>query len=765
MRGDDTSAGCRVAQLEYDLVRREAEPWSAEERLRFVVENTPAAVAILDREMRYLVVSRRWMLDYGLGDRDVIGLNHYDVFPEAPERWRDAHRRCMAGEVISAAEDSFVRADGKVEWLRWDLEPWRDADGEIGGIAIFSEVITARKQAELALTLAHESLEAKVVERTAALEVARNDAVLARTQISRFLTTASHNLRQPLQAIAALLHVLGKRSGGTQTRAIVEKLDDSIQQMVDMIDTLLDIGQLESGEVGPELTEFPIAAVLNIKAAEFVPLAAAKSSMLRYVPSSAVIQSDRYLVERIVGHLLSSAVKFTRRGSILLGCRRRNGELRLEVHMSGSGFGGDRRQAEDYLDPLGLADSGLGLGLFFVQRICELLGYHVDISSRSGRGTMFAVTLPVSARPAPLFDASHDPSAGQAAPMVLIVEDDPALLGDLAMLVDFEGYHVLTARRGEDALAALSGRNRANLAAIIVDYNLQGGMTGVAAVNAVRDALGRDVPAMVLTGHRSAETLGAIEGGGSHYLGKPVRAQVLLDLLETMTKTAFPMWERPEPELVSVSRSGVLVEAPPPRASVDCDVAVIDADPNLAEALRYALEGEGYEVATFATSEEYEENLGRSGPRCVLCDLDLPGDDGIEDIARLKAANPDIPIICMTARGVLAKAVKAMQAGAADILEKPISASEMNRSIVKAIARAPDRGAKVERPQVEAGIAKLTARERQVLEGVLSGKPNKIIAADLGMSQRTAEHHRASVMTKLGVRSLAALVRLMSADT
>jgi len=181
--------------------------------------------------------------------------------------------------------------------------------------------------------------------------------------------------------------------------------------------------------------------------------------------------------------------------------------------------------------------------------------------------------------------------------------------------------------------------------------------------------------------------------------------------------------------------------------------------------LRYALEGEGYEVATFATSEEYEENLGRSGPRCVLCDLDLPGDDGIEDIARLKAANPDIPIICMTARGVLAKAVKAMQAGAADILEKPISASEMNRSIVKAIARAPDRGAKVERPQVEAGIAKLTARERQVLEGVLSGKPNKIIAADLGMSQRTAEHHRASVMTKLGVRSLAALVRLMSADT
>jgi PAS domain S-box-containing protein len=763
MRGDDKSAGCRIAQLEHDLALSEAERRGAEERLRLVVENTPAAVAILDRDMRYLVVSRHWVQDYGLSEREIIGRSHYEVFPKLPERWVEAHRRCMAGEIIRAQEDSFTRPDGTVDWLRWDLNPWRDSRGEIGGIAIFSEVITARKESEQALKRARESLENKVAERTAALELARNDAVQANTQISRFLTAASHNLRQPLQAIAALLHVLGKRSGGAQSRAIVEKLDDSIQQMVDMIDTLLDIGQIESGDVAPELSDFPIAAVLNIKAAEFIPLAAAKGSLFRFVPSSAVIQSDRYLVERIVGHLLSSAVKFTRRGTVLLGCRRRNGELRLEVHVSGSSFDEDRGHINGRLDPFALADSGVGLGLFFVQRICELLGYSVDIHTRSAKSTVFAVTLPVSARPAPPFDGSVDASPAPRIPTVLIVEDDPALLGDLAMLVDFEGYHVVTARRGEDAVTALGSKSRANLAAIVIDYNFGAGMNGIDAVKTVRNAVRRNVPAVVLTGDRTAETIAAIEKGGAHYLGKPVKAQVLLDVVGAMTRAAFPDWEKSESMPVPMIVGAALASLPQPLA--DCDIAVIDADPNLAEALRFALEGEGYDVATFATSEEYEQNLGRSGPRCVVFDLDLAGEDVIGHVNRLKAGHPNIPIICLTARGALAKAVKAMQAGAVDILEKPISGSEINLSIVSAIARAPDRGVAVERSQLELGLAKLTVRERQVLEGVLGGKPNKIIAGDLGISQRTAEHHRASVMTKLGVKSLAALVRLMSVDT
>ncbi|MFO1415408.1 MAG: PAS domain S-box protein [Burkholderiales bacterium] len=124
---------------------------ASEERLRLLVEHAPAAIAIFDRQMRYLAVSQRWRDDYALGDRDLVGVCQYDVFPEIGEGWRDIHRRALAGETLAADEDAFVRASGNTQWLRWEVRPWRMDDGEIGGIVIFSEDITAAKQADLAL--------------------------------------------------------------------------------------------------------------------------------------------------------------------------------------------------------------------------------------------------------------------------------------------------------------------------------------------------------------------------------------------------------------------------------------------------------------------------------------------------------------------------------------------------------------------------------------------------------------------------------------
>lgn len=140
------------------------------EYIQLLIEHTPAAIAMFDRELRYLMTSRRWLEDYGLGDQTIIGQCHYDIFPEVSDEWKQIHQRCLAGAVERCEEEAFERQDGSVVWLRWEVRPWYQTDGEVGGLIMFTEVITARKQAELALQQVNESLETTITARTAELQ-------------------------------------------------------------------------------------------------------------------------------------------------------------------------------------------------------------------------------------------------------------------------------------------------------------------------------------------------------------------------------------------------------------------------------------------------------------------------------------------------------------------------------------------------------------------------------------------------------------------
>jgi PAS domain S-box-containing protein len=131
----------------------------SQERLRLLVDHTPAGLAMFDRDMRYLEASRRWREDYGLGDADIIGKSHYEVFPELSQAWKQVHQRALGGETVSAGEDRYEHRDGTVQWLRWEVRPWRRDDGAVGGIVIFSEDITQRKMADTELRRRNQELE------------------------------------------------------------------------------------------------------------------------------------------------------------------------------------------------------------------------------------------------------------------------------------------------------------------------------------------------------------------------------------------------------------------------------------------------------------------------------------------------------------------------------------------------------------------------------------------------------------------------------
>ncbi|HML79470.1 PAS domain-containing hybrid sensor histidine kinase/response regulator [Geobacter sulfurreducens] len=168
---DDNGAVVGVVVLTFNGVQTGA----SDERLRLFTEHAPAALAMFDREMRYLAVSRRWREDYGLGDGDILGMSHYDIFPEIGEEWKSVHRRGLAGEVIRVEEDCFVRADGRTQWLRWEVRPWYEGEGRVGGVVIFTEDITRAKVSERELRLARFCMDESAI---AIFSVAENGRII-----------------------------------------------------------------------------------------------------------------------------------------------------------------------------------------------------------------------------------------------------------------------------------------------------------------------------------------------------------------------------------------------------------------------------------------------------------------------------------------------------------------------------------------------------------------------------------------------------------
>ncbi len=642
---------------------------------------------------------------------------------------------------------SFAPIEREIEartgaWYMRRILPYRtDNDGVEGVVITFVDITERRHVAQ-------------------ALEAARRQAQLANVAKSRFLAAASHDLRQPLQTLSLLQGLLAKTVEGDKAQQLVARLDETLSTISGMLNTLLDINQIDAGTVGVAMVDCPIDELLDRLRDEFTYHAQAKGIALHVVPCSLSIHTDPRLLEQMLRNLLSNALKYTSRGKVLLGCRRRQGLLSIEVCDTGIGIPEAEHQAifEEYHQVDNVArerSRGLGLGLSIVQRLAKLLGHRVSVRSHAGKGSTFAieVALPPSVAKPPRElhrrgMANGSVESGRRTGAILVVEDDPEVRELLELLLRDEGHRVATAADGRIALDLVT-RGAIEPDLIVADYNLPNGMNGLQVTAKLRERLHREIPVIVLTGDISTGALRSIALQNCVQLNKPVKVNELTQAIQ---------------RLLLVSQS--VVRTPAPRAEPTDSAAppviiVVDDDNQLRRTLREVLEADGRTVEDYSTCEAFLAAFRPGREACLLIDAYLPGMSGLELLQRLTDAGHRLPAIMITGHSDVSTAVLAMKAGASDFIEKPVGRGELLASIERALEQSRDVNTLIAGREAAAHhMAGLTPRQREIMERVLSGEPSKNIAADLGISQRTVENHRASIMKKTGAKSLPALARL-----
>jgi signal transduction histidine kinase/CheY-like chemotaxis protein len=383
------------------------------------------------------------------------------------------------------------------------------------------------------------SLERKVEERTRQLE-------LANSAKSRFLAAASHDLRQPLHALGLFVAQLRTATTAAERQRVVERIDTAVAMMNELFKALLDISRLDAGALTPDITEFPMARLLDRLRTTFAGTAKEAGLDFRVVPTDAWVRSDFVLLEQILLNLTSNAIRYAARGGVLIGCRKRGRDLRIEIWDTGPGIPDDQRQkifSEFYRgndpqhDRRGLG-GGLGLGLAIVDRLCRLLHHPIELSSDVGRGSRFSVIVPIVAAAA---HAAEPPTPAVSAlnlateKLIVVIDDDALALEGMGGLLRSWGCRVVAARSAAEALLGLTDAE-CPPDLVISDFHLSEQSTGIDAIEQLRAAFGVPIPALLVSGDISPTLLQQAQHGGYHLLHKPVDPMPLRTMLNRLLK-------------------------------------------------------------------------------------------------------------------------------------------------------------------------------------------------------------------------------------
>jgi len=497
-------------------------------QLEAFISSAPTALAMLDRSLNYIAASKKWMASYNIDINTIIGQNHLDVFHEISDDWKDYLQRCLKGETFKMEEDPFVRRDGKQEWLRWEIKPWYESPGRVGGVILFTELITDKILAQQELINAKEEAE---------------NALQAK---SRFLSVMSHEIRTPMNAVIGFTNLLLENPREDQVEYL-NLLKFSADNLLVIINDILSLSKIEEGKVQLEHIDFNLKQLFENIHATTQPTIVDKELELKLNFDDAipeVINGDPVRLGQVITNLVNNAIKFTHKGSVdinvkLIDTGKENVDIYFEVKDTGIGIAEEKQ--EYIFEVFTQASSattrkfgGIGLGLAISRRLVNLMGGNISLKSKLNEGASFSFNLALQAAK----------KTAVSTPLVKEYKNSTAFKGLKVLLAEDNQINVLVVKRylqqwGVECDVAENGQKAVDMIAdkgyqlILMDLQMPV-MDGYEATKHIRQVeTYKTVPILAITASLVGDVReSVIESGMNDWLSKPFKPEELYDKIK-----------------------------------------------------------------------------------------------------------------------------------------------------------------------------------------------------------------------------------------